>query len=329
MKKNKIRALGLCSGGLDSMLSALVLKDQGIDVEWVSFETPFFSSAKARQAACVLNIPIIVENITATYLVMLKNPRVGYGKHMNPCMDCHSLMFRLAGSLMEVGKFDFLFSGEVFGQRPMSQTRSALRYVEKHSGYDGLIVRPLSARLLSGTFPEKQGWVDREQLLDLKGRSRKPQIALAEKYGITAYPLPAGGCLLTEKVFSDRLKDLLRYQPDCLEKDIELLKHGRHFRLNQATKIVVGRDKGDNEQITKFYRPDRDVLLTPEKFPGPVVLMPNGGNRDAILLAAAICAGYGKVGPFNLVEVPATGPFGREILSVNPTPSSAIRHLMI
>ncbi len=329
MKKNKIRALGLCSGGLDSILSALVLKNQGIDVEWVSFETPFFSSAKARQAASVLNIPIMVERITATYLVMLKNPRVGYGKHMNPCMDCHSLMFRLAGNIMETRGFDFLFSGEVFGQRPMSQTRSALRYVEKHSGYEGLIVRPLSAKLLPETFPERQGWVDREQLLDLKGRSRKPQIALAEKYGITAYPLPAGGCLLTEKVFSNRLKDLFRCQPDCLEKDIELLKHGRHFRLNQATKIIVGRDKGDNEQITEFYRPDKDVLLKPEKFPGPVVLMPNGGTRDAILLAAGICAGYGKIGPLNPVEVPATGPWGREILSVSPTPSSAIRHLII
>jgi tRNA-uridine 2-sulfurtransferase len=329
LQPKRIRALGLCSGGLDSVLSALVLKDQGIDVEWISFETPFFSSAKARQAAYQLNIPITVNNITSLYLNMLKNPRVGYGKNMNPCMDCHCLMFQLAGSIMTAKGFDFLFSGEVFGQRPMSQTRSALRYVEKHSGYDGHIVRPLSAKLLPETFAEKQGWVNRDLLLDLKGRSRKPQIALAEKYGIAAYPAPAGGCLLTEKGFSDRLKDLFKYRPECLEKDIELLKHGRHFRLNQKTKIVVGRDQGDNDRITNFYRPDGDVLIKPERFPGPVVLLPDGGDRDIILLAAGICAGYGKVEPGNPAEVEAAGPRGKEVLSVIPIPRAEVRHLMI
>jgi hypothetical protein len=152
---------------------------------------------------------------------------------------------------------------------------------------------------------------------------------LAEKYGIVAYPAPAGGCLLTEKGFSERLKDLFRYQPDCLEKDIELLKHGRHFRLSKSIKIVVGRDQRDNERIMDFYYPEADVLIKPEKFPGPVVLMPNGGDRDMVLLAGAVCAGYGKVKPENPVEVMTVAPSGCEVLSVMPIETDSIRHLMI
>jgi tRNA U34 2-thiouridine synthase MnmA/TrmU len=198
IKKKAVRALGLCSGGLDSILAGLVLRQQGIDVAWVSFETPFFSADKARAAARLTGIPLSVQCITSVYMPMLRNPACGYGKNMNPCMDCHALMFRLAGERMRAEGFDFLFSGEVLGQRPMSQTKNALRYVEKHSGFDGWILRPLSARRLPETFAEREGLVDRERLLDLSGRGRKPQIALAEAFGITAYPAPAGGCLLTD-----------------------------------------------------------------------------------------------------------------------------------
>jgi tRNA U34 2-thiouridine synthase MnmA/TrmU len=193
-----VRALGLCSGGLDSMLSALVLRRQGIHVEWISFETPFFSADKARRAANQTGIPLHVQDITDEYLVMLQAPPAGFGKNMNPCMDCHALMFRKAGFFMQAHGFDFLFSGEVLGQRPMSQTAPSLRYVEKHSGFDGKILRPLSARRLPETDMERQGLVDRNRLLDLSGRSRKPQMALAAEFGIGAYPSPAGGCLLTD-----------------------------------------------------------------------------------------------------------------------------------
>jgi tRNA U34 2-thiouridine synthase MnmA/TrmU len=181
--ENKVRALGLCSGGLDSILSAIVLKNQGIAVEWISFETPFFSSEKARLAASRLQIPLMVRNITRPYLAMLRDPPCGYGQHMNPCMDCHALMFHMAGEVMNDRKMDFLFSGEVLGQRPMSQTRSSLRYVEKHSGCREVIVRPLSAKLLEETLPEKKRLVDRSLLLGLSGRSRKPQIQLARAWG--------------------------------------------------------------------------------------------------------------------------------------------------
>ena len=181
LAKRKVRALGLCSGGLDSILSALVLRMQRIEVVWVSFETPFFSSDNARQASKNTGIPVMVRNITPDYLKMLKNPPCGYGKYMNPCMDCHVLMFRLAGTIMKEKKFDFLFSGEVLGQRPMSQNKQSLRYVEKQSGFDGYILRPLSAKRLSETIPEKTGQVDRNLLLDISGRSRKAQIQLAKE----------------------------------------------------------------------------------------------------------------------------------------------------
>ena len=289
-----VRALGLCSGGLDSILSALVLQEQGIDVHWVTFETPFFSSAKAKKASEHTGIPLMVRKITPVYMEMMRSPSVKYGKNMNPCMDCHSLMFRLAGKIMTEQGFDFLFSGEVLGQRPMSQNRTSLRYVEKHSGFDGTIVRPLSAKILPETLPEQKGLVDREQLLDFSGRSRKPQLQLAKKFGVTDFPAPAGGCLLTDKIFSRRLKDLFDHQEDYPEKDLDLLKYGRHLRLDPQTKIVVGRTHHDNEQINRCIDPETDVVLKVDDFPGPLVVIPGGGSEPVVMLAAGICAGYSK-----------------------------------
>jgi tRNA U34 2-thiouridine synthase MnmA/TrmU len=318
---DKVKALGLCSGGLDSILSALVLKDQGIQVEWVAFETPFFSSEKARKAAHQTGIPLRVEKITPVYMEMLKNPAVGYGKYMNPCMDCHALMFRLAGAILKDRGFDFLFSGEVLGQRPMSQTASSLRYVEKHSGFDGWIVRPLSGRLLPETHAEKTGKVDRDRLLDFRGRSRKPQMDLAAKYGLDHYPAPAGGCLLTDRGFSFRLKDLLQHQPDPLERDLELLKYGRHFRLTPDAKIVVGRTREDNERILSFYERQKDFLLKMDSIPGPLVLIPHGADQETVTKAGGICAGYGKTREGQSVRVTVTTPTGRETLMVFPLPT--------
>lgn len=293
-ERRTVRALGLCSGGLDSILSALVLKEQGIDVHWVSFETPFFSSAKAKKASQQTGVPLVVKRITSVYMQMMRSPSVKYGKNMNPCMDCHTLMFRLAGEIMAERGFDFLFSGEVLGQRPMSQTRTSLRYVEKHSGCDGFILRPLSAKRLPETIPEQQGLVDRRRLLDLSGRSRKPQLQLARQFGVSDFPAPAGGCLLTDKTFSRRLKDLLDHQETVLEKDLDLLKFGRHMRLEPQTKIVVGRTRQDNEQIGRCIDPKTDLVLRVDPFPGPLVVMPGGGGEAMVLLAAGICAGYSK-----------------------------------
>ena len=170
---------------------------------------------------------------------MLLDPPAGYGKNMNPCMDCHALMFRLAAIVMEDMGASFLFSGEVLGQRPKSQTQNALNYVNKRSGLPGFILRPLSAKRLTPTSAEEQGMVNRDLLLDFSGRSRKPQMALAKEYGITKYPAPAGGCLLTDKGFSDRLRDLFAHQTSYDERDFEFLKYGRHFRLSDTAKAIV------------------------------------------------------------------------------------------
>ncbi|MBF0224545.1 MAG: tRNA 4-thiouridine(8) synthase ThiI [Desulfobacterales bacterium] len=291
---NKVKALGLCSGGLDSILSGVVLKQQGIHVEWISFETPFFSAEKAQKASKMTNIPLIIKNITSEYLPMLKNPPCGYGTEMNPCLDCHALMFKIAGSVMNELGFNFLFSGEVLGQRPMSQTKNSLRYVEKKSGFEGYILRPLSAKRLPETIPESSKLINRDNLLDIAGRGRKIQIALAKEFGINEYPAPAGGCLLCDKGYSDRLRDFFQYNDSWNEKDFELLKHGRHFRIDAKTKLVIGREEKDNENILKYFDKENDIILQVDKIPGPIGLIFKATPDSDIELASSICASYSK-----------------------------------
>ena len=327
--KQKVRALGLCSGGLDSTLAGLVLREQGIDVEWVTFETPFFSAAKARKASEKTGIPLTVKPIYPVYIKMLKNPPAGYGKQMNPCMDCHALMFKIAGEMMKEKKFHFLFSGEVLGQRPMSQTRSSLMYVEKHSGFKGYILRPLSAKNLPETIPEKEGLVDREQLLDFAGRGRKPQIALAKKFDLTDYPAPAGGCLLTDVGYSKRLKDLLDHQDECTEEELHLLKYGRHFRLNPNTKLIVGRTQKDNENILKFHNPQTDTVIDVKDHPSPIALVPGGGSKEVIYLASSICVGYSKASNLTPVDVVVKTPQRQEAIQVIGIPTADFKKLLI
>ena len=326
-----VKALGLASGGLDSILAALVLRRQGVDVTWVCFETPFFNAEKARQAASKNKIPLLVKDITERYLPMLKSPRCGYGQCMNPCLDCHALMFRIAGEMMAETGCDFLFSGEVLGQRPMSQTKSGLRYVEKHSGFDGAILRPLSALCLPETRMEKEGLVDRQRLCDLSGRSRKPQIALAGEMGVTGYPAPAGGCLLTDQGYSRRLADLFEHRAEPARADFELLKYGRHLRTASGAKIVVGRNQTDNERIMDCYSKESDILIRMKSYPGPVVLLPRGAEADRQLIrwAAAVCAGYSKAPAGSEAEVTLHTPAGPEPLRGTPLPHTQVQSLMI
>jgi tRNA U34 2-thiouridine synthase MnmA/TrmU len=260
---------------------------------------------------------------------MLRNPPAGYGKHMNPCMDCHALMFRLAGEMMPAKKIDFLFSGEVLGQRPMSQNKTSLRYVEKHSGFAGYILRPLSARNLPETIPEQKGLVNRDLLLDIQGRGRKRQIDLANQFGITDYPAPAGGCLLTDVGYTKRLKDLFDHQPECTEAELHLLKFGRHFRLNPEAKLIVGRTEMDNENILKYHDPADDVVIKVKKFPGPIGLIPHGARKDTIFLAASICAGYSKAPNFSSVKADVKSPQGKEVIEVIGIPPPDIKKRMI
>ena len=324
-----IRALGLCSGGLDSILSALVLRRQGIHVEWITFETPFFSADNARKAAEQSAITLHIQDITTDYLAMLKAPPAGYGKNMNPCMDCHAMMFRKAGEYLRDNDFHFLFSGEVVGQRPMSQNANSLRYVAKHSGMDQSILRPLSARRLPETPMELKGLVDREQLLDLSGRSRKPQMALAEEFGIKNYPSPAGGCLLTDPGYSRRLKDLFDHRADLTAGALHLLKYGRHMRLNADEKIIVGRTKADNERIMGHVDSLNDTVIKTKDYPGPTVVLPGKGSKQVLFLAGAICAGYSKAPSESPAKIQSTRAGTTEIITVLPVlPSEAARFLI-
>jgi tRNA U34 2-thiouridine synthase MnmA/TrmU len=310
-------ALGLLSGGLDSSLAALCLKRQGVEVTTIAFVTPFFGSGKAEQAARQMDLPLIVENISEVHLEMLKNPRYGYGKNMNPCIDCHAMMFRLAGEIMAERGFDFLFSGEVLGQRPMSQNANALRSVANYSGHPDRIIRPLSARLLPVTPIEEQGLVDREQLLDLQGRSRKPQEALAKEWNLTDYPSSGGGCLLTEIHFSDRLRDLINHQPDCTVEDVELLKIGRQFRLSDQAKLTLGRHQKDNDAIHEASREGYILLRTPG-VSGPLGLVSGQPSEEDIKTAGAIVASYGKGKDQSEVEILIEITGGEQRFTVAP-----------
>jgi tRNA U34 2-thiouridine synthase MnmA/TrmU len=285
-----IKALAVFSGGLDSILAVRLVQEQGVDVAGLTFTTPFFNAQKARAAAEQIRLPLTVEDITGEHLLMLKSPRYGYGKNMNPCIDCHTLMLKIAGGKMEQIGADFLLTGEVLGQRPMSQTRQSLRVVAKNSGYADYILRPLSAQLLDPIRAEREGKIDRSRLPAISGRGRKEQMRLAETFGISYYPPPAGGCLLTDPIFARRLRDLMSHGEDRGIRDYELLKYGRHFRVPEAGKIIVGRNQSDNEALRGLAAED-DLVCLMADFPGPFVLAPGGGEA-AVAVAASLCVRY-------------------------------------
>jgi len=300
-----IKAIGITSGGLDSMLAALVLKNQGLDILLVCFTTPFFSHHNAIRSAAAVGLPLKVVDITEEHLAMLRSPAHGFGSCMNPCIDCHALMIRNAGKIMKAEGAHFVFTGEVLGQRPFSQHRQALSIVAKESGLHDLLLRPLSAKLLNVTIPEKEGWVNREQLLSISGRSRKQQITLAAQEGFLDYPAPAGGCLLTEKLFSKRLKDLFQHGEEFQVRDVQLLKIGRHFRLNENTKVVVGRNQQENETLRSLAVPEDDILTCLD-YPGPAGLIPGGTNPVLQGLAASICVSYSDAPSESVARVGVT-----------------------
>jgi hypothetical protein len=322
------KALGLLSGGLDSSLATLCLKRQGVEVTAVAFVTPFFGSSKAEAAAHQMDIPLIIKDISKVHLDMVKNPRYGYGKNMNPCIDCHAMMFRLAGEIMVERGFDFLFSGEVLGQRPMSQNANALRSVANCSGHPDRILRPLSARVLPITPMEEQGLVDRAQLLDIQGRSRKRQEALAREWDLADFPSSGGGCLLTEIHFSHRLRDLFEYQPDCTTRDIELLKIGRQFRLSERAKLTLGRNQKDNQAI-RAAADGSQVILHALGIAGPIGLVSGQPREEDLCIAGAIVASYGRGKDRVQVEVLVETPQGEKVLQVAPMARSATEKLLL
>ena len=267
------------SGGLDSQLAIRVLQNAGAEVEAVCFSTPFFDCTAARAAADALGVKLRVVDFLDDVVALIENPPHGFGGAMNPCIDCHATMIRRAGELMVELGYDFVATGEVQGQRPMSQNKQALGVVEKSSGLKGRLVRPMSAKLLEPTIPELEGKLDREKLLDISGRSRDRQIALAAAFGIVDYPSPAGGCKLTEEGFGRKLKDLLDHEGLRNRRLVELLTIARHFRLPDGTGLVVGRDRTDNAAIDACA--DLGELYRVADAPGPHTLMIGGAKSEA------------------------------------------------
>jgi len=292
------KAISLLSGGLDSILATKLILEQGVDVEAVYFLSVFCNST-ARQkssfisqiAADKLRIKLKVFEISKELSEIVKNPRYGYGANINPCLDCHAFMFKKAGEYMKRIGATFLITGEVLGERPMSQRKDALRIIDRDSGWAGLILRPLSAKLLEATNPERQGLVNREKLFCIQGRSRKTQIKLAQKYGIKDYPTPAGGCLLTDPGFARRMKDLMKHKPDFTIDDIQLLKIGRHFRLAPEAKLIVGRDEKENDRLVGLLK-DGDLCFYPTTAAGPTAIGSGVFNNDNFLTASRIVVRY-------------------------------------
>lgn len=271
-KLEKVKALVLLSGGLDSILAVKLLMEQGIEVEGICFYSNFFGCDLARKASARLGIKLREIDIREEFLEFLKRkPKYGYGVGLNPCIDCHALMFKKSGKIMQNEGFSFVATGEVLNERPMSQKKTALKIVEKESGLEGYLLRPLSAKLLEPTQAEISGLVIRDKLMDISGRSRQKQFELAKRFGIVDYPTPAGGCALTQEGFVRRLKTLMENKPDFSPKDAELVKLGRHFWINR-TQIILGRNKDENEQLVRLKR-DSDIIIEPENFIGPTILI--------------------------------------------------------
>lgn len=287
------RVLALISGGLDSTLAAKIIAEQGIEVIGICFKSAFFGPANAIRMAEQVGIPLKVVDFTEEHIKMTRNPKHGYGKNMNPCIDCHAMMLNYAGRMLGEMGADFLITGEVLNQRPMSQTLGSLNVVKKESGYASKILRPLCAKNLSPTEMEMNGLVDREKLLDIKGRSRKIQMELAEHYGIEDYPSPAGGCKLTEPGFARRLRDLYTYDEKLDLNDIEILKIGRHFRISPRVYAVSTRDSSELEVMRPLIR-EGDLLFEASDFSGTVVLLRGSRSVGDLEIAARIAARYCK-----------------------------------
>lgn len=292
------KVVALLSGGLDSQLAVKMMQEQGFEVSAVAIKTPFcdFDCGRGcgfeiRERADDLNVNLKTVYLGDDYIKMLKNPKHGRGAGFNPCIDCRAMMFRAAKEHMEEIGADFVISGEVLGQRPMSQHAKALKIIEKESDLEGRIVRPLSAALLPKTDPERDGLIRRENLGMIRGRTRRNQLRMAGEYGIENPPNAGGGCLLTDPIFGAKTKDLFDHTDTPTINDIDLLKVGRHFRLDGETKLVVGRDKAENEIIGALALED-DILLEASGHMGPISMLRGSTAGSHVNLAAAVTLRY-------------------------------------
>ena len=288
------KCVALISGGLDSALAAKLMLEQGIEVQGLFLSMSWGCCEKEKAIACArqLGIPLMVVPVGDAYLDVIRAPKYGYGSGMNPCVDCRIYMFRIAKRYMEEIGAGFVVTGEVLGQRPMSQMRRPLDLIEADSGLEGLLLRPLSAQLLEPTLPELLGIVDRNRLLRLAGRSRHEQMSLAEGVGISEYSTPAGGCLLTDEHFAAKAKDLFAHEERPTTKDMELLTIGRHFRLSPRVKIILGRNELENLML-EGHAQDGYTCVRP-KFPGPSALIVGDWTEEASQTALRLICQHTK-----------------------------------
>jgi tRNA-specific 2-thiouridylase len=318
----KVKALALFSGGLDSTLAINLILSQGIEVVAVNFVSPFCICEKSggvTETAKQLGVPLKLVDVGDEYLKMVQKPKYGYGKNINPCIDCRIFILRKAKKIAKEIGASFIFTGEVLGERPMSQNFKAMKIIEKEAALEGKLLRPLSARLLPETVVEKEGLVDREKLLGIQGRSRKPQIKLAEKFNIKHYPNPAGGCLLTCRQYANKLRDIFQQKRRCSMADVSLLKVGRHFRLGK-NKIIVGRNEEENKILTA-KKMVNDYYFEVPNIGSPITVLQGAKTKNAIRTAAALTVFYSDA-KSDKVKV----SFGRESLKKSltvPIPSRA------
>lgn len=319
--KRHVRGISLFSGGLDSMLAICVLRDQGIEMDGLVFKSPFFSPAGAIKAAKHLGIKLHVLDFTTTILGLVRNPPHGFGGAMNPCIDCHANMIAAAGVFMREHGYDFVSTGEVLNQRPMSQNKRSLETVAKASGLEGYLIRPLSAQLLEPSIPEQDGRVDRSKLCAIQGRNRAPQMELVKRFNITEFPSPAGGCLLTEKGFCRKLRDLFEHTDGIPTiQDVELMKFPRQFRLPDGGRIIVGRNREDNKRLKSIALEEKRTLLHTVNIPGPTALVIGEILPTDLERAAAIIANYGDKGSLAEIIVKIITPLETTEITVSPLP---------
>jgi tRNA-specific 2-thiouridylase len=289
----KVKALALFSGGLDSTLAINLILSQGIEVVAVNFVSPFCICEKSggvTETAKQLGVPLKLVDVGDEYLKMVQKPKYGYGKNINPCIDCRIFILRKAKKIAKEIGASFIFTGEVLGERPMSQNFKAMKIIEEEAGLEGKLLRPLSAKLLPETVVEKEGLVDREKLLGIQGRSRKPQIKLAKKFNIKDYPNPAGGCLLTCRQYANKLRDIFQQKRRCSMADVSLLKVGRHFRLGK-NKIIVGRNEEENKILTA-KKMVNDYYFEVPNIGSPITVLQGAKTKNAIRTAAALTVFY-------------------------------------
>jgi len=292
-----MRAISLFSGGLDSMLAIKLIKEQGIDITALHINIGFGGTKdikeKLKERANLAGADFMIVDVREQYIQdILFSPKYGYGKNFNPCIDCHGYMFKIAKRIMQDIGASFLITGEVIGQRPMSQRKDALQQVKKLAqDEENLLLRPLCAKLLEPTKPEIVGWVDREKLLDISGRNRERQLKMAKEFGWDDYESPGGGCLLTEPIYSQKIREFIEYEEFSVEA-IDLLKYGRHFRLPDGSKLIVGRHKEDNQALQNIDHPNYMSFRLP--VPGPYSLLTKSATEKDRELAAKIAITYGK-----------------------------------